>query len=49
LFFATVCNLLAVMMVYKVSDRHSTILLRPLTDRVFSTGTVSQKKTLSSV
>lgn len=49
LFFATVCNLLAVMMVYKVSDGHATILPRPLTDIVFSTGTVSQKKTSSSV
>lgn len=44
LFFATVCNLLGVMMVYKVSGGCSTNLASTLANLSFSTGTVSPKK-----
>lgn len=47
LFFATICNLLAVMMVYKVRAPHTTPSFRPLTSKN-STGTRSLAKTLSS-
>lgn len=48
LFFATICNLLAVMMVYKVREPHTTPSVRPLTSKN-STGTRSLAKISNSL
>lgn len=47
LFFATICNLLAVMMVYKVNLIEEKVLRRTTADISSSTGTPLRKKTLS--
>lgn len=49
LFFATICNLLAVMMVYKVGLREETPLRGTTADISASTGTPSRRKILNSV
>ena len=48
LFFATICNLLAVMMVYKVSLRGENMLRGTTADISYSTGIPSPRKILSS-
>lgn len=47
--FGTVCNLLGVMMVYKVRNKWLSVLYKPLLTILRSTGTLSQRKISSSL